>query len=277
MMEIGKTTAIHQSPGRWQVLDATVLKLLAVVMMFMDHIHQMFAAAGAPVWLTAVGRPVFPLFLFAAAESFHYTHSKKKYLQRLLFSSWGMTIFTFLLQRAVPNENVVLMNNAFSTFFVAGFYMLFWDWFVEGIRGRSPKKILKAVLCCFIPVLCAFPIYLVATLSFNENISAEAIRLFAAAALLIPNILAVEGGAWLVALGVMFYMFREHRAVQIVGLLLLSALVCVFGDKIQCFMGLAAIPIALYNGGRGKGMKKFFYLFYPLHIGALYLLSALVL
>ncbi len=144
---------------KWKFLNSTTIKLLAAAFMFLDHIHQMFASAGAPVWLTMAGRPVFPLFLFAAAESFHFTRSKKNYLKRLLFASWGMTLYTFLLQRAVPNENVVLMNNAFSTFFVAGLYMLFWDWFTEGIAGRDFRKTVIAVLCCLIPVLCALPVF----------------------------------------------------------------------------------------------------------------------
>ena len=55
------------------------------------------------------------------------TESRRPF-QRLLLASWGMTLLTFILQRLVPNEQVVLMNNAFSTFFVAGLYMLFWDW-----------------------------------------------------------------------------------------------------------------------------------------------------
>lgn len=30
-------------------LNATTLKILAVALMFMDHIHEMFAAQGAPL------------------------------------------------------------------------------------------------------------------------------------------------------------------------------------------------------------------------------------
>lgn len=106
---------------KWKLLSATAIKLIAVVFMFMDHIHQMFVTIGAPIWLTMVGRLVFPMFLFTAAESFYYTHNKRKYLQRLLFASWGMTAFTFSLGQIIPNENVVLMNNAFSTFFRSRF------------------------------------------------------------------------------------------------------------------------------------------------------------
>lgn len=154
--------------------------------------------------------------------------------------------------------------------------MLFWDWLREGIRTRSPRKILQAVGGGLVSVLCALPIYLVALLSFREDVSPALIRLLAAAALLVPNILTVEGGVFMVALGVLFYMFRAHRAAQIAALLLLSGVVYLSGDKVQSLMGLAAIPMLLYNGERGRGMRNFFYLFYPAHIAVLYLLSALV-
>lgn len=275
-MEINRISEAGRCCYKWRILSVTALKLIAVVLMFLDHIHQMFAAVGAPMWLTAAGRLVFPMFLFAASESFYYTHSKKGYLKRLLFASWGMTFFTFILQWAVPHEGVVLINNAFSTFFVTGLYMLFWDWFKEGIRHKSLRKIIKAFLCCFIPVISALPIYLVALLSFQENVPASAIRLLASVALLIPNILTVEGGFSLVVIGVLFYVFRKRRTLQIAILLLLSTVVYLAGDSIQCFMGFAAIPIALYNGERGKGMKNFFYIFYPVHIGLLYIISAFI-
>lgn len=87
--------------------------------MVFDHIHQMFVPMGAPIWLAYLGRPVFSILLFLTVDSFHYTHSRKKYLSRLLVGSWVMTFSAFVLQNLMPNGSVVLMNNAFSTFFQA--------------------------------------------------------------------------------------------------------------------------------------------------------------
>ncbi len=273
-MEITRMAGLKLKCPQWKIFSATTIKLIAVVFMFMDHIHQMFVTAGAPIWLTMFGRLVFPMFLFTAAESFHYTSDKRKYLRRLLFASLGMTVFTYFLGWIIPNENVILMNNAFSTFFVAGLYMMFWDRFLEGIKAGKATQIIKSVLCCFIPILCAAPMLLAAMLSANENIPASVIRVLAAVSLLVPNILTVEGGFSLVLLGVLFYIFRENRIIQILVLLGLSVLVYMTGDKIQCLMGLAAISMSMYNGKRGSGRKNFFYLFYPAHIGVLYIISS---
>lgn len=259
--------------SRWQVLDATSLKLLACLLMFCDHVHEMFAAQGAPLWLTMLGRPVFPIFLFAAAESFHYTRSRRKYLARLLIASWFMTIFTFLLQRFLPNPDVVLMNNAFSTFFVCGLTMLAWDTLRNARRTRTPRLYLRALLIFLIPALCTLPMLAIAQLSFNPEVSPSAIRLLAMLALLFPSYLTVEGGIVMVALGLAFYILRDRRWAQIATLCLVSALVFAAGNGLQALMVFAALPILLYNGARGRGMKYFFYIFYPAHIGLLYLLA----
>lgn len=262
----------------WKCLDITTIKCIAAFLMLLDHVHQMFVWNGAPMWLTMAGRLVFPLFLFAAAESFHYTRSKKKYITRLLIASWLMTIVSLGVQWLLPNAHVVLMNNAFSTFFVTALYMLAWDWFTEGIRTRKPGTIARAIGIAWVPILCAVPIYLVAVLSANENIPFWAIRLLAALSMLFPSVLTAEGGIVLIALGVAFYMFRKYRWVQIALLAALSGLLYVRNPAdIQWMMGFAAIPMALYNGEKGRGAKNFFYVFYPAHIYLLYILSCIVL
>lgn len=258
-----------------QIFDSTGLKLLAAALMLLDHIHQMFYHVGAPDWLSMLGRLVFPIFLFCSAEAFHYTHSKKNYLLRLFIASICMVLFTTVLQAILPNDNVVLMNNAFSTFVVAGIYMLAWDDLTEGIKTKAPGKIVKAILWALIPVLTCLPILLVGSMIGNET-SPVLTRVLVTLALMLPSLLTCEGGAVMAFLGLGFYIFRKHRLAQMLLLILVSAAVYFMGSGWQWMMGFAVIPLFLYNGRKGKGMKSFFYIYYPAHIGILYVISTLL-
>lgn len=179
-------------------LSTAALKMLGAALMLPDHIHEMFAAAGAPLWLTIPGRLVFPLFLFASAEAFAHTRSRRAYALRLLLArGLGLAL--------------------------------------AGLAG--------------------------------------VIRVLAFVSMLLPNPLSVEGGFAMTALGVAFYALRRHRASQIAVLLGLSAVVTALGNPTQGWMALAALSIAAYSGARGRACKGFFYLYYPAHIVALYLLA----
>ena len=58
---------------------------------------------------------------------------------------------------------------------------------------KAAEQVIQALLGCLIPVLCAFPLYLVALLSANESAPGSVIRLLATAALLIPTLPAGPG------------------------------------------------------------------------------------
>ncbi len=256
-------------------LDATKIKIIAIVLMVFDHIHQMFAHVGAPIWLTWLGRPVFVMFLFASADSFHYTRDRKKYLIRLLLASWFMTIFSVVLQTVIlPNDNIALMNNAFKTFFVAGLYMLFWDILRNGIKEKRAGKIIGAILLFFVPVLSALPGLWAASLEISPPWLFQVLLTLTS---LIPDILFVEGGPLLVVLGLALYVLRKWRWAQIAAVAAYSLLLFVSSSdpSNQWLMIFAIIPMLLYNGEKGQGMKRFFYIFYPAHIYALYIIATL--
>jgi len=262
-------------------LNATTIKIIAIVLMVLDHIHQMWALSGAPIWLTWLGRPVFPIFLFAMSESFHYTRNRKSFLKRLLFASWIMTICSTVLQIALPNEDVVLMNNAFMTFFVTGLYILFYEMFASGVKEKKAGKIVKSILLCFVPVLTSIPALLLSVPHENEIFAPEILRVIITVCLLLPNLLFLEGGFTLVILGVLFYALRKWRWAQISALAAFSALSFISSgvgleQPNQWLMILAVIPMLLYNGEKGHGMKHFFYIFYPAHIYLLYIISTLL-
>lgn len=257
-----------------QFINSTQLKLFAALLMVPDHIYDNFIEFGPPVWLKYLGRLVFPIFLFTLAEGFYYTSDRKKYLLRLLYASWGMTILTTVVQMILPNDEVVLMNNAFSTLFVTGLYIYVWDRILESIRKKDWKKIFSSIGLALIPVVAVLPAFLAVT--FTENLSLTVTRAAVTLSLLAPNLLLIEGGPMLVILGLGFYVLREWRWAQVALLLGVSALVFVTGSHLQSFMGVAAIPMLLYNGKPGKGLKNFFYIFYPTHIIILYVTATLL-
>ncbi|GMO36723.1 MAG: TraX family protein [Termitinemataceae bacterium] len=243
--------------------------------MVLDHIHQMFEPVGAPLWLTWFGRPVFALFLFAAADSWHYTKNRKKYLLRLLCGSWTVTILTRILDTVLPNENIVLMNNAFSTFFVTALYMLSFDIFGSGVKNKNPGKVAGGIALFLMPILIAIPFLMAVNIEFSSKIVRQIVFTLP---LLIPNAIFIEGGAGMVLLGLLFYIFRKWRWAQIAVLAAMSILVFVLnkGQSTQWMMIFAAIPIVLYNGEKGLGIKYFFYIFYPAHIYLLYIIAVLL-
>jgi len=257
------------------LLDATAIKIIAIILMVFDHIYQMWVPAGAPVWLKWLGRPVFPMLMFIMAESFHYTHSRKKFLMRLLLAAWFMVIFNAILSTVLPNPhpNVVLMNGAFMTFFVAGLYMLFYDMLVDGIKAKNAGKITGAALLFFVPVLSAAPALLIAGMAGNMRLGL--FRLLMVAGMMVPSVVFAEAGALMVPLALVFYALRKWRWAQIAALAAVTAIYVILSrdTSIQWMMVFAVIPIFLYNGEKGRGMKYFFYIFYPAHIYILYIIA----
>jgi hypothetical protein len=192
-----------------------------------------------------------------------------------------MVIFNLVLSTVLPNPNpnVVLMNGAFMTFFVAGLYMLFWDMLVDGIKTKNAGKITGSVLLFFVPLLTAIPTLLIAGLA--GKIPFGLLRVLLVAGMMLPSIFYAEAGPIMVLLGLLFYILRKWRWAQIAALAAVTALelaleLAMGGSiSIQWIMIFAVIPIMLYNGEKGRGMKYFFYVFYPAHIYILYIIATL--
>lgn len=241
------------------------LKIIGIVLMVFDHIHQMFYFEGIPMWFSMLGRVVAPIFLFLSAEGFHYTRNRKRYMCTMLIGFWICQILFMGVAGLLPNDKVQLINSIFGTLFLGLCLM----WIYDGFFGE--KRYVKKAILGLVIFLAMVPITLI-VLS-NEGIP---IVLKQAFFIFVPNFLSVEGGMFFAILACLFYVFRGKGWLAYLPLILLSLLTFIQSPQgNQWMMIFSLIPIYLYNGKEGKKEKWFFYIFYPLHIVILYVISTL--
>jgi len=88
----------------------------------------------------------------------------------------------------------------------------------------------------------------------------------------------LDYGAYGVILIILFNKLRNNKLYIFIAFLALNLVILKIGSlsEIQIYSIFSLVPIFLYNGKKGYGMKYFFYLFYPLHFIFLYFLNELL-
>jgi len=278
-------------------MTAFALKLIAVVTMLIDHSGAVFGDIGLLPYGTtmvfrSIGRISFPIFAFLAANGWRYTRDRAKYLERMLldalvsaipyslafadawnpaglFWNWDLwqtlLVLTLLgcslwgcLRSGLPKRGLVAgLTAAFlllpglswragaaqilwkeqSIFYTLG-YALFllscWDLFRS--RRLAGREIWR------LPVLVLFPVLY----TFDYGIFGVLLVLG----------LYLAAKRWqtalvLAAFTVPLYMIPYYNVQNLI-----------FAG---CFF-LAALPVLRYNGEKGPGRQRWFYMFYPAHL-----------
>lgn len=290
-------SALHSSSSvclQRRGLSGTTLKLFALVLMLMDHIHYFFEFTGAvPLWFSQVARLSAPLFLFCTVEGFAHTHDRRRYFLRIWGIAAAMGLVQFLMMYAgalVRPDGFYPLNGIFMNFVV-----LIPVW--QGIDWLRQKRLAPGLAAMCLPLL--WPFAFAALYSAADSTPA---------AWLLDSVLAVlgytvlpcwsfiiDGGGFYILIGIALYLLRGHRKLQaavFVALTLLFDFVfpyfqlsgiegfrfsMMFTLAYEWMGAFAAVPMLLYNGQRGAGLKRLFYIFYPAHVYLLYALSWAVL
>ena len=225
------------APERYRVLSGSVLKLIAIATMLVDHVtkHVLVSipACGTPLyyvgktgvsWLVigeSIGRTAFPIFAFLLVEGFVHTRDRWRYGRNLALFALISEVPFDLSRTLTPFDPTY--QNVFVTLFVAYVALCAYEKFVD-------RPALRAV--CVLGLALA---------SMG---------------------LACDYGPRGFALVLVFYVLRSNAlAYTAVG---------------SCIMlstwrsALAFVPINLYSGKRGfvQGpvLKFAFYAFYPVHL-----------
>lgn len=245
-------------------MSTTTLKIIALVLMLIDHIGQFIP--GMPIWLNWLGRVSAPLFFFCAAWGLYYTHDRKRYLLRLYCFGVGMGVLDAVCNLFAKNAGAYVTNNIFVTLLGSALLCTLLDTYrTDKVRGRKYLLVYLLVqaagtaLCVLLMPIIPLPMNVLLT------------------GALTANVLFCEGGPIFVIFGVAMYLCKGSRMKLGVVYCLLCLLFLPSGweDALMVnfqWMMIAALPLMLlYNGKKGPGLNKyFFYVFYPLHIAVLY-------
>ena len=256
------------------------IKFLALILMFIDHIYYFFEFTGkVPVIFSWIGRLSGGLFLFTMVEGYIHTSSKKKYFIRIYSMAVFMGLIKYLIQAFPPlqrGDGFYPENGIFATFAIL--IIIF-----KGIDYIREKKIFKGIILIVAPFIIPYLFYFV-----PNAIMPYAYLLVST---LIPTPFLVEGGLYIIITGIILYLFHKNRKLQclfygifvlawMIGLPLIYirpiSLKLMFTQYYEWMGVFALIFMFLYNGEKGKSMKKLFYIFYPAHIYILYILSFLL-
>ena len=220
-----------------QKLNGTVLKIIAALFMVIDHAGYMFFPK--VIWIRKVGRISFPIFAFFIAEGFFYSKDRRRYLLRMLLFA-------------------VISELPFDLAFFGK-----WYWKYQNVMFSFAL----AILALMIFEKC------------RENGKWWGWAL---------GLLGIGGCAWVsvllktdysyyaVILVAVFYIFRGAGRICSNGAGLLFQ-VLDHPHDVQTWSILSFIPLMLYNGEKGPGLKWLFYLFYPGHLLLMYGLRMLML
>ena len=257
-------------------LNGFQLKLIALILMVLDHIHEFFSYTGmVPIWFKWLGRIVAPIFMFLVVEGYIHTRNKFKYMLKLYIGSVVMGIGSVLTSTLIPRpDGFEIQNNIFSTFLMIVVYMMILDFFRKAKQEQNSRNKIISIVMLAVPFIIGLMVVSIIDITGFKILGS-----------IIPNIITVEGGPVFVILGIVFYLTRDdlRKLVQSYSIFSLSILVGsilesgfsreLFVRDYQWMMIFSIFFFYAYNGKKGRGLKYMFYVFYPLHIFVLYTLS----
>ena len=222
-------------------LNNNQLKILALLTMTADHVGlQLLPQYHILRWL---GRLAFPIFAYMIAEGCRYTRNRKKYLLTLALMALAYQVVYFVAMGS-------LYQGIFVTFTLSVSLILA----IERVRARK-DPLSWCIVGGVVAIIVLSSVILPALWTDTD--------------------FAVDYDIWGVLLPVAVF-YAPTKAWKLIGTAAcLIGLAAMWGGR-QWFSLVALIPLAMYNGQRGKKkMKNLFYIYYPAHLVIIWLLDML--
>lgn len=223
------------------VLTGNQLKILAIIAMTSDHVGKLLLPEIAI--LQIIGRLAFPIFAYMISEGCAHTRSRVKYFATMASMAFGMQIVYYLVMRSMYMSIFVTFSISIGLIYIADY-------------AKKSRKISALVLLG----ITAFAIYWISEILPSKLSGTTDFY--------------IDYGFWGIVLPAFVFLAKnkKEKLVLTASVLIIDAYYVSGG--IQWYALLALIPLALYNGKRGKlKMKWFFYIYYPVHMAVIYIIG----
>ena len=271
-------------------INAFQLKVIALLTMTLDHIasYQTFTANRMfNDTLRVIGRIAAPLFLFMVVDGPRHTRSKPKYILRLYTAGVIIEAVNRVISTLTGTFKFGEFGNTLPTFFYTALFVFCIETIV---KNRTNMKAVCLSVCGLVLPFLSYVLNVV----LLTNAAGSVWNIIS---LVFPSPMKVDYSILFVLMGVAWY-FINNKAINCMILAGLSAVcfaipgtwffsfssvwlrsVCfnVFELFIntQWCMFLAIPFILLYNGEKGRSMRYFFYIYYPVHVYVLFFIQFL--
>ncbi len=263
---------------RYIKMSTNALKILALLCMVFDHIGEFYPQS--PIWFRYIGRLSAPLFFYCSAWGFYHTSNRKKYLVRLYLMGILMSIGNIVISFLVKKETVV-SNNIFVTLFLGCMIVSLLD------KKNANREKLKWLVVIAVQQIIAFVLCAIFAELLQIPGCIDTYMLYYGYGSLFGSAIFTEGSIWFVLFFVVVYFLKDKKICLSIFVLSFTLILELLIRRTYYMRGPASYLIPFprfqwlmilvipflwtYNGKRGKGMKWFYYLFYPLHIWILYI------
>jgi len=227
---------------RGDKLNSNALKFIAIIAMTIDHLTWVlvpgYSLNPGIILVHMIGRITAPIMCYFVAEGYYHTHDLKKYLTRMFLFA---VISHFAYNFAFGIPFIPFKTGAFNQTGVM--WSLAWGLAALSVfESRNIKDSHKKII-----------IPLITIIAFCADWSSIAVL-------------------WVLHFGKYRGNFKKQMTCMLLDVSMYAIVYFFFINKVygllQMTVALAIPFIYMYNGERGKwkGMKWFFYTYYPLHL-----------
>lgn len=225
------------------------LKILALITMTIDHIGFFLIPQNSEIYIyfRLIGRLAFPIFAFMIAEGYYHTKNLKKYFFRLLRLAIifeAILLFIYMMfdynMTHIPFlENRIALVNIMWTM-ILGFLGLY---VIDHYHKKGVILLIPLLALSYFSSYSVYGFLMILSFGLLKDMRKKELAFIALTLLysLLPLVLPQEGFS-----GINF---------------------------VQMFAIFTIVFIHEYNGLPGKYRLRFFYVYYPIHIVVLFLIS----